>query len=90
MSTGKIIQIIGAVVDVEFPKDSVPKIYDAIKVAKSENSTITMEVQQQIVKIVNESKTNPRESPTTHSQNPRRAVDRNENPEKERTPFENP
>lgn len=48
MSTGKIIQIIGAVVDVEFPKDSVPKIYDAIKVTKSENSTITMEVQQQI------------------------------------------
>ena len=48
MVEGKIVQCIGAVVDVEFPKDSVPKIYDAIKVTKSENSTITLEVQQQI------------------------------------------
>ncbi|MCE1787573.1 hypothetical protein LWT87_26270, partial [Enterobacter hormaechei] len=32
MATGKIIQVIGAVVDVEFPQDSVPKVYDALEV----------------------------------------------------------
>ena len=32
MSAGNIVEIIGAVVDVEFPRDSVPKIYDALKV----------------------------------------------------------
>jgi F-type H+-transporting ATPase subunit beta len=42
---GKIVQIIGAVVDVEFPRDSVPNIYDALKV---QNTAITLEVQQQL------------------------------------------
>ena len=32
MSNGNIVQIIGAVVDVEFPRDAVPKVYDALKV----------------------------------------------------------
>ena len=32
MATGKIVQIIGAVIDVEFPQDAVPKVYDALKV----------------------------------------------------------
>ncbi len=32
MSQGKIVQIIGAVVDVEFPREDVPKMYDALKV----------------------------------------------------------
>ncbi|HZH42682.1 MAG TPA: F0F1 ATP synthase subunit beta [Lysobacter sp.] len=45
MSQGKIVQIIGAVVDVEFPRDQVPKVYDALKV---ENTAITLEVQQQL------------------------------------------
>ncbi len=45
MSTGKIVQIIGAVVDVEFPRDSIPKIYDALKV---EETGLTLEVQQQM------------------------------------------
>ena len=45
MSQGKIVQIIGAVVDVEFPRDQVPKVYDALKV---ENTDITLEVQQQL------------------------------------------
>jgi len=45
MSQGKIVQIIGAVVDVEFPRESVPKVYDALKVA---NTDITLEVQQQL------------------------------------------
>lgn len=42
---GKIAEIIGAVVDVEFPRDLVPKIYDALKV---ENTNIVLEVQQQL------------------------------------------
>jgi F-type H+-transporting ATPase subunit beta len=42
---GKIVQIIGAVVDVEFPRDSVPNVYDALKVDGTE---ITLEVQQQL------------------------------------------
>ena len=45
MNQGKIVQIIGAVVDVEFPRESVPKVYDALKVA---NTEITLEVQQQL------------------------------------------
>ena len=45
MSQGKIVQIIGAVVDVEFPRESVPKVYHALKV---ENTEITLEVQQQL------------------------------------------
>ncbi len=45
MSAGKIVQIIGAVIDVEFPRDSVPKIYDALRI---EDAELTMEVQQQL------------------------------------------
>ncbi len=45
MSQGKIVQIIGAVVDVEFPREHVPKVYDALKV---EGTEITLEVQQQL------------------------------------------
>ncbi|WP_296247602.1 F0F1 ATP synthase subunit beta [uncultured Stenotrophomonas sp.] len=45
MSQGKIVQIIGAVVDVEFPRSDVPKVYDALKV---DNTEITLEVQQQL------------------------------------------
>ena len=42
---GKIVQCIGAVVDVEFPRDQMPKIYDALKL---EGSSLTLEVQQQL------------------------------------------
>ena len=47
MSTamGNITEIIGAVVDVEFPRDAVPKIYDALKI---EDGGLTLEVQQQL------------------------------------------
>ncbi|MBR0574614.1 F0F1 ATP synthase subunit beta [Pasteurella atlantica] len=45
MATGKIVQIIGAVIDVEFPQNSVPKVYDALKV---ESAGLTLEVQQQL------------------------------------------
>jgi len=43
--SGRIVQIIGAVIDVEFPRDDVPKVYDALTV--SEPGTI-LEVQQQL------------------------------------------
>ena len=45
MSSGSIVQIIGAVIDVEFPRDTVPKVYDALKVVGAET---TLEVQQQL------------------------------------------
>src|SRR3954463_11107911 len=45
MSQGKIVQCIGAVVDVEFPRNAMPKVYDALKM---EGSALTLEVQQQL------------------------------------------
>jgi len=52
MNQGKIVQCIGAVVDVEFPRDQMPKVYDALKVQVDANSVaeqdLTLEVQQQI------------------------------------------
>ncbi|PCD00579.1 F0F1 ATP synthase subunit beta [Halopseudomonas pelagia] len=45
MSSGRIVQIIGAVIDVEFPRDSVPKVYDALHV---DEKGLTLEVQQQL------------------------------------------
>ena len=45
MSSGQIVQIIGAVIDVEFPRDSVPNIYDALLL---EGGETTLEVQQQL------------------------------------------
>jgi F-type H+-transporting ATPase subunit beta len=45
MSTGTIVQCIGAVVDVEFPRDGMPKVYDALEL---EGSELVLEVQQQL------------------------------------------
>jgi F-type H+-transporting ATPase subunit beta len=45
MSSGRIVQIIGAVIDVEFPRDNVPKVYDALTVT---GAGLTLEVQQQL------------------------------------------
>jgi F-type H+-transporting ATPase subunit beta len=45
MTAGNIVEVIGAVVDVEFPRDSVPKVYNALKV---EEGGLTLEVQQQL------------------------------------------
>ncbi|MFT5548614.1 MAG: F-type H+-transporting ATPase subunit beta [Candidatus Azotimanducaceae bacterium] len=45
MSTGNIVEVIGAVIDVEFPRDSVPKVYDALKIVEA---NLTLEVQQQL------------------------------------------
>ena len=45
MSSGKIVQIIGPVTDVEFPRDNMPKVYEALTV---EAAGLTLEVQQQL------------------------------------------
>ena len=45
MSSGKIVQIIGAVIDVEFPRESVPNVFDALTVT---DAGLTLEVQQQL------------------------------------------
>ena len=45
MSTGNVVEIIGAVIDVEFPRDNVPKVYDALKI---DEVGLTLEVQQQL------------------------------------------
>jgi F-type H+-transporting ATPase subunit beta len=45
MSSGRIVQIIGAVIDVEFPRDLVPNVYDALEV---DDKGLTLEVQQQL------------------------------------------
>ncbi len=45
MSTGKIVQIIGAVIDVEFPREQIPKVYEALKL---QDVDLTLEVQQQL------------------------------------------
>ena len=45
MSSGKVVQVIGAVIDVEFPRESVPQVYDALMVG---DKGLTLEVQQQL------------------------------------------
>jgi F-type H+/Na+-transporting ATPase subunit beta len=45
MSAGSIVQVIGAVVDAEFPRDALPKVYDALII---DDSGLTLEVQQQL------------------------------------------
>jgi len=46
-ASGKIVQIIGAVIDVEFPRESIPKVYEALKLEDS-GRELTLEVQQQL------------------------------------------
>ena len=53
MSLGTIVQCIGAVVDIQFPRDAMPKVYDALKLDASESNGmaeagLTFEVQQQL------------------------------------------
>jgi len=45
MSSGNVVEIIGAVVDVQFPRDAMPKVYDALYVG---DTGLTLEVQQQL------------------------------------------
>src|SRR3954468_4796480 len=44
-ATGKITQIIGAVIDVQFPRESIPAVYEALKLTEA---NLTLEVQQQL------------------------------------------
>ncbi|MDP1710487.1 MAG: F0F1 ATP synthase subunit beta, partial [candidate division WWE3 bacterium] len=52
MTQGKIVQCIGAVVDIEFPRDQMPKVYDALTLQAAAGSIVeaglTFEVQQQL------------------------------------------
>src|SRR3546814_40862 len=52
MSNGTIVQCIGAVVDIQFPRDTIPKIYDALKLVDTSSAFaeagLTFEVQQQL------------------------------------------
>ena len=53
MSIGQIVQVIGAVVDIEFPREAMPKVYEALVLERDENNTLaeaglTFEVQQQL------------------------------------------
>ncbi|NQY33899.1 MAG: F0F1 ATP synthase subunit beta [Alteromonadaceae bacterium] len=48
MSTGKVVQIIGAVVDVEFPQDAVPQVYHALTITEGQLEGLVLEVQQQL------------------------------------------
>ncbi len=48
MSAGKVVQIIGAVVDVQFPQNAVPQVYDALKITEGNLDGLVLEVQQQL------------------------------------------
>ncbi len=48
MNVGKIIQVIGVVVDVRFPPGQVPEIYNALKVVRGEGDVVTLEVAQHL------------------------------------------
>ncbi|AQS51841.1 F0F1 ATP synthase subunit beta [Paenalcaligenes hominis] len=52
MSNGTIVQCIGAVVDIQFPRDSIPNVYDALKLVDADSKfaehDLTFEVQQQL------------------------------------------
>ena len=53
MSQGKIVQCIGAVVNIQFPRNAIPKVYDALELDKSEEhagceADLVFEVQQQL------------------------------------------
>src|SRR5438045_4333426 len=47
-ATGKIVQIIGPVIDVEFPADQLPEIYNAISIAREDGTTLVAETQQHL------------------------------------------
>ncbi|HGY9587325.1 TPA: F0F1 ATP synthase subunit beta [Vibrio harveyi] len=48
MSIGKIVKVIGAVVDVEFEQGKGPKVYDALKINDGSDGSLMLEVQQQL------------------------------------------
>ena len=52
VAEGRIVQCIGAVIDIQFPREAMPKVYDALKLVEEENSfaekDLTFEVEQQL------------------------------------------
>jgi len=47
-ATGKIVQVLGAVVDIEFPRDQLPQIYNALEVTFDDGAKLTLETQQHL------------------------------------------
>src|SRR6478672_6721867 len=47
-ATGKIVQVLGAVVDIEFPPDQLPQIYNALEVTFDDGAKLTLETQQHL------------------------------------------
>jgi F-type H+-transporting ATPase subunit beta len=43
---GKVLQVLGGVVDVQFPPDNLPNIYDALEIARAGQESLVLEVQQ--------------------------------------------
>jgi len=50
MAEGRVIQVLGGVVDVEFPPDNLPAIYDALEVSREDNEPLVLEVQKHLGK----------------------------------------
>jgi len=48
MATGEVVQIVGPVIDAQFPADAVPEIYDALTIDREDGSTLVLEVQQHL------------------------------------------
>ena len=48
MANGRIVQVLGGVVDVEFPADQMPAIYEAIEVPMENDSTLVLEVNKHL------------------------------------------
>ncbi|MDE2996097.1 MAG: F0F1 ATP synthase subunit beta [Bacteroidota bacterium] len=48
MATGEVVQIVGPVIDAQFPADSVPEIYDALTIDREDGSKLVLEVQQHL------------------------------------------
>ena len=48
MATGKVVEVVGPVVDVEFPPDEMPEIYNAVEITMPEGKALIAEVQQHL------------------------------------------
>ncbi len=48
-STGRVVQIQGSVVDVEFPEGALPSIYEALEIARADGAPLILEVEKQLV-----------------------------------------
>ncbi len=48
MATGKVVEVIGAVVDIEFPAEQMPEIYNAVEIPMPDGTTLVVEVQQHL------------------------------------------